>query len=124
MIFTSTNNLKSLFRKENIYRLIWTIVVIILTYIIGSIWNWWSGPQEVKVINISKPSKDTIVNIIKFEQDEISQSSINNNEEKSFDKQLDYKKINSVISKAVSEQIKKNLNSIRLQLKLLKKIYQ
>jgi len=35
--------------------------------IFSLIWNWWSGPGEVKIANNNASKRDTVITILKFE---------------------------------------------------------
>ena len=53
--------------KDNIHNFLWALIGALILFLCGLIWNWWSGPDEVKIINSDLSKKDTTVTIIRFE---------------------------------------------------------
>lgn len=118
------------FSSTHIYPIIWTIIVSLLAFFGGLLWENYSGPDEVVVINRDN-SKDTTVTVIEFKPDqdyfdhltdltsksvvsEYSSKVPNKNiEDISFDIANEYQsKFDSIISSRQKTQVQKSESNI------------
>lgn len=95
------------FSKANIHNFLWALLGAFVLFLCGLVWKWWTGPDEVKVINNNQSRKDTTITIIKFVPTELAQNTnstsqklIKNNPSYQFNPAL----VDSMIKKTLSKQ--------------------
>ena len=66
--------MSNFFSKANIHNFLWALLGAFVLFLCGLLWNWWAGPEEVKVVNSNQSRKDTTITIIKFEPTDLAQN--------------------------------------------------
>lgn len=103
--------MSNFFSKTNIHNFLWALFGAFVLFLCGLAWNWWNGPDEVKVINSDQSRKDTTITIIKFEPTELAQNENQKTTTQTSPKtkskptyQLDPALVDSMIKKALAKQ--------------------
>lgn len=60
---------KGLFKNENWHNFFWALIIALIGFVGGQVWNYFDGPQKVIIVKDDKNTKDTSVTIIKVDGD-------------------------------------------------------
>lgn len=68
--------MSNFFSRANFHNFVWALIGAFALFLCGLIWNWWNGPDEVKIVAGDLYKKDTTITIVKFEPIDLSKSNI------------------------------------------------